>query len=326
MKLHNEALLTKSLRRGLALSAGVAMLAACSTSGDAGPVNTALSGSRADGPQADFPILIGAPYTINGVNYTPVDTLNYDEVGKAILDAGAMGVTGAHHTLPVPSYVEVTSLETGRTILVRLERRGPMMSNDLIALSPAALAQLEGEAGLAVRVRRVNPPEEQRAMLRAGNMVPLRMDTPMSLVSVLRRNLPADTAPEPVPQPPVAVAPADPLALPDVVAEPVEAAAVPETPAIEPLEVAATDRDTGRTAPVPSADADGFFVQAAAFSTQERADRAAQALDAFVLPGGQFFRVRTGPFATREEASASLAKVRAAGYDDARILEGGWNR
>jgi rare lipoprotein A len=38
-----------------------------------------------------------------------------------------------------------------------------------------------------VRVRRVNPPEDQRALLRAGQSAPLRMDTPMPLVEILRR-------------------------------------------------------------------------------------------------------------------------------------------
>ena len=62
------------------------------------------------------------------------------------------------------------------------------------------------------------------------------------------------------------------------------------------------------------------MVQAATFSTQERAARAAGALGGQVLPAGNLFRVRTGPFAARAEAEASLANVRRAGYSDARIL------
>ena len=66
-----------------------------------------------------------------------------------------------------------------------------------------------------------------------------------------------------------------------------------------------------------------FVVQAAAFSTAERAERAARTLDGNVTRAGRYYRVRTGPFATRGEAEASLAKVRAAGYSDARILTNG---
>ncbi|MWV28032.1 SPOR domain-containing protein [Aurantiacibacter rhizosphaerae] len=164
-------------------------LAACGTTGsaDLAPVS-AMPGN---GPQADYPILVGEPYEIAGTLHTPADVLNYDEVGYLTLDPDTAGFSGAHHSLPVPSYAEVTSLETGRTVLVRLERRGPMTTNHLIALSPAAMAQLGGSVEMPVRVRRVNPPEVQRAMLRAGEAAPLRMDTPTSLLTVLQRRLPS---------------------------------------------------------------------------------------------------------------------------------------
>ena len=142
------------------------------------------------GPAADYPIVVGEPYAVMGVNYTPVDTLNYDEVGYLGIEPEAdPAITGAHHTLPLPSYVEVTSLDSGRTILVRLIRRGPMDSNSLIALSSGAARQLGVTGTTAVRVRRVNPPEVERAMLRRGEAAPERMETPQSLVTVLRRKL-----------------------------------------------------------------------------------------------------------------------------------------
>jgi rare lipoprotein A len=64
-------------------------------------------------------------------------------------------------------------------------------------------------------------------------------------------------------------------------------------------------------------------VQAAAFSTADRATRVAGLLGGEVSRSGPYYRVRTGPFATRGEAEASLAKVRAAGYRDARIFTSG---
>src|SRR5512139_970756 len=69
------------------------------------------------GPAADYPMVLGSPYVVDGVTYTPADTMNIDQVGYAVVeqDAGA-GVSIAHRTLPLPSYVEVTSLRTGRTI------------------------------------------------------------------------------------------------------------------------------------------------------------------------------------------------------------------
>src|SRR5690606_29754421 len=69
-------------------------------------------------------------------------------------------------------------------------RRGPMDGHALIGLSRGAIAQLSASNGTPVRVRRVNPPEDERALLRAGSPAPLRMDTPMPLVEVLKRKLP----------------------------------------------------------------------------------------------------------------------------------------
>ena len=289
-----------------ALTLAVA-LGAC---GGAGTPGSLASAPPVNGPQADYPVTLGESYSVAGVAYTPEDVLNYDQVGTLALDAaGGSSVSGAHHTLPLPSYVEVTSLDSGRTILVRIERRGPMAGNELLALSGAALDQLGVAVGAPVRVRRVNPPEEHRALLRAGQPAPLRMDTPMPLVEVLRRKLPAQAA-GPVPA-----------------ATPAPASAAP--PPLPPLAVAdaPAPKTAPKTAPKPASRpvvaASGFVVQAAAFSTADRADKAAHALGGEVSRAGPYFRVRTGPFATRSEAEASLAKVRAAGYSDARILTSG---
>jgi rare lipoprotein A len=73
--------------------------------------------------------------------------------------------------------------------------------------------------------------------------------------------------------------------------------------------------------PVPAGG--GFVVQAASFSSSANARNAARALEGDVQQAGSYFRVHTGPFATRGEAEASLAKVRAAGYRDARISTSG---
>ena len=58
-------------------------------------------------------------------------------------------------------------------------------------------------------------------------------------------------------------------------------------------------------------------------STLERAQKVARAIGGTVSQAGRYFRVRTGPFATRAQAEASLAKVRSAGYSDARISTNG---
>ena len=63
------------------------------------------------GPAADYPVVIGAPFTINAMGYTPADALNYDAVGQAVITSdGGTAVSIAHKTLPLPSYAEVTAL------------------------------------------------------------------------------------------------------------------------------------------------------------------------------------------------------------------------
>ena len=314
------------LLAGLVAASGLAVLAGCASASGAAERMPVAAGTAVNGPSADYPVLVGEPYVIAGTTFTPSDTLNYDEVGYLAAPTDMAGITAAHHTLPVPSYIEVTSLESGRTILVRVERRGPMDSTRLLALSPAAMTQLGVSTDTPVRVRRVNPPEVQRAELRAGGKAPLRMDTPMSLVAVLKRQLPPPpmsgaapapqaTAQAPAPAVPQAQAEALPPPAPEFAPLPAPAPApAPEAPAAAPRE---PQTPVARpTAPI----AGGFVVQAATFSNQNNAERAARTLGGTVSPSGRFYRVRTGPFASRAEAEASLAKVRAAGYSDARIF------
>jgi rare lipoprotein A (peptidoglycan hydrolase) len=58
----------------------------------------------------------------------------------------AMKITAAHPTLPIPSYVRVTNVENGRTLVVRVIDRGPFLSDRIIDLSYVAAAKL-GYAG-----------------------------------------------------------------------------------------------------------------------------------------------------------------------------------
>lgn len=276
----------------------------------------------ASGPAADYPVVLGESFTVGTQTYTPADKLNYDEVGQATIaaDAGER-ISAAHKTLPLPSYVEVTSLESGRTILVRIERRGPMSNETLIELSPGAAAQLGLTDRTAVRVRRVNPPEPERALIRAGQRAPERMATPKGLLDALNRKLqqqsPAALAQKPAaPVPPVrepTKAPA--VAKPAAVPAPITAQTAP-APRATPTPSA---KSTPAPAPKPAPAANSLIVQVAALSTRQRADAAAAKLGASVSPAGRLWRIRLGPFTSRTAAEAALAKARGAGYSDARI-------
>ena len=302
--------------------AALSLLAACG--GGARPYDAGQASVATGGPAADFPMVIGAPFTVDGITYTPSDTMNYDAVGYADLGAeGATGVSAAHRSLPLPSYIEVTALDTGKTILVRVERRGPMSGKALVELSPGAAAQL-GVAGMpraAIRVRRVNPVEQDRALLRMSQPAPARMDTPKSLLTVLGRKLDQQNGivrpapilapvPEPTPPPaptPVKVKPVKPVKpLPKPVAAPLPKPA--PVPAPAPASKPAAAATHGR-----------YAVQVGAFSSRANAQSVASKIGGSVSPAGKFWRVRMGPFASEAESKAALAKAKAAGYSDARI-------
>ena len=116
---------------------------------------------------------IGNVYSVSGRTYRPVRDDRYDQVGIAswygptfhgrptangeIFDQHAM--TAAHTTLPIPSIAEVTNLENGRSVIVRINDRGPFVDDRIIDLSRAAATELGyASAGLArVRVRYLGP-------------------------------------------------------------------------------------------------------------------------------------------------------------------------
>jgi rare lipoprotein A len=132
----------------------------------------------ARGPEAPVPKVkgvykVGKPYVINGVTYYPQEDPGYDRVGIASwygtdfhskqtangerFDMNA--VTAAHPTLPIPSYVYATNLSNGRTLLVRVNDRGPYKPGRIIDLSrqSARLLGFEGNGITQIRVRYAGP-------------------------------------------------------------------------------------------------------------------------------------------------------------------------
>lgn len=175
-----------------------------------GPIGVALllSGCAGGGyrPVSDLPVRIGKPYAIRGVTYVPAAQPDYDMLGRASWYGAESGnrtangerfrvkaVTAAHTTLPLPSYVEVTALDTGRTILVRVNDRGPFAAGRIIDLSRGAARQLgmERQGTVPVRVRVVDPPEKERARLRKGKGVAERPRVPEATLVQWRARLAA---------------------------------------------------------------------------------------------------------------------------------------
>lgn len=316
--------------RFLASTAALLALASCSGSSDD---NVSSAGTASVERVSDYPLWLGEPFNVGTTRFVPEDVALYDDVGVAGIYGGEMAgkstangeiflssaISAAHKTLPLPSYVEVTALDTGRTILVRINDRGPMSNDRLIDLSEGAARQLaileKGTAG--VRVRRVNPPENEKSALRAGQAATLRMDTPESLLKVLRDKLAKQAKPIAAVAPPEKTAPVLPAkkeaakpAKPSVATKKEEAKAAPVV--ANPKEEAKTKTTTGRA----------YVVQVAAFASRANADALAKKLNASVAPSsdGKLFRVRFGPFAAEKEAQAALAEVRKRGYPQARLV------
>ena len=116
---------------------------------------------------------LGDPYLAGGKWYTPVNDQFYDRVGLAswygdffhgrrtangeVYDMNAL--TGAHPTLPMPTYVSVTNLANNRSIVVRINDRGPYHDGRIIDLSHRAAQELGfyGHGTAVVRVRYLGP-------------------------------------------------------------------------------------------------------------------------------------------------------------------------
>ena len=128
------------------------------------------------------------PYEVAGVWYSPRYQPDYDEVGLASWDGpestnrrtadgeafNVNALSAAHRTLPLPCVVEVTDLQTGRRIQVRVNDRGPFVAGRIIDLSPRAARELGiiGKGSARVRVRYVGPPPALTEDAQGGAAVP----------------------------------------------------------------------------------------------------------------------------------------------------------
>lgn len=158
------------------------------TSGGSSASPTSSSGSASAWTGGSGEQKVGRPYTIAGRTYVPARDDDYDEIGVSswygpnfhgrptangeIFDQNAL--SAAHTTLPIPSMIEVTNLENGRTAVLRLNDRGPFADDRILDVSRAAAVQLGfQQQGLArVRVRYLGPPE---GVAPAGTVAPSRI-------------------------------------------------------------------------------------------------------------------------------------------------------
>ena len=211
------------------------------------------------------------------------------------------GMSAAHKTLPLPAYVRVTNLQNGRSVVVRVNDRGPFVGNRIIDLSYTAAAKLD--------------------MLRNGTaMVEVRSVGPASTpgdvgVSAAAGGISAGTAQAAPPATPAMTAP--PMAPP--AAQPIGAAPAGVPPGAVPI----------APAPVTSAPATALYVQAGAFADPANAERLATRLrgggygTVFIrddyIAGRKLYRVRIGPVPDVPEFDRIVAALDRAGVRDAHL-------
>lgn len=297
-----------------------ASLAACATTGPA-PTSVARTSSPSRGADHAAGQARGVmrPYQVNGVWYTPRDQPGYDVQGTAswygaqfhnrrtadgeIFDMDS--ASAAHKTLPLPCIVEVTNLENGRRLRVRVNDRGPFVEGRIIDLSREAAKQLGFYAkGTArVRVRYVGPADLAR---------------PEDGVRYAQADPPA---PRPRPQPPQPAPPADARGEDDPAAAP---ARHPGADSEAWTQAVAADAPPPTNGYLPSPPRI-VRIQAAAFSDRGNAERAAARLagqgetsiDTIQRGENVLYRV-TVRCAGDDQA---VGRVAAAGFPGAHLLE-----
>ncbi|HEX4160721.1 MAG TPA: septal ring lytic transglycosylase RlpA family protein [Rhizomicrobium sp.] len=291
------------------MCASAGLVAACSTSPETSSVGT---------------YKVGQPYQEAGVWYYPQEQPDYDATGVAswygsdfhgkltangeVFDA--RGLTAAHPTLPMPVNVRVTNLENGRSLILRVNDRGPFARGRIIDVSARA-AQLLGfyEKGTA----RVRVTYLARADLPAG-----RAESTTAIAAIT------------VPTKAVQVASLDPVSVAPQGAAPRASGADVTSAATTTADLAPVMRPS--EAPDSSVghdrDATHYYVQAGAFSQRENAERLKDRLsDAGDLTissidrnGALLYRVRIGPFDSVDAADAALARLSGVGGRDAKIV------
>lgn len=194
--------------RVLVVVAGGLLLANCSANSRIDPKWGVAASPRVveDGapvPKGGGRYRVGKPYTIAGRTYVPQEDVNYKAEGLAswygadfhgrytangeVFDKES--ISAAHPTMPLPSYARVTNLRNKKSIIVRVNDRGPYVGNRVIDLSArvARLLEFHGHGVTKVKVEYVgraplagSDDRKLVATLRDGNAPPPKVQVASS--------------------------------------------------------------------------------------------------------------------------------------------------
>jgi rare lipoprotein A len=291
---------------------------------------------------------IGKPYAVDGVWYYPKVDYSYVATGIAswygpdfqgkptangeIFDMNE--VTAAHQTLPLPSIGRVTNLENGRSLLVRINDRGPFVNGRIIDVSrrTAQLLGFEAKGTAKVRVEVMADQSRQIALTMPSDPseqppAPAVTAAPRAIVTAEELPTPPGVKTAPAPSAPAPKAPVVTAASAAPAASRIDGVAV-RSAAAATLDASGQNLDAAPAVTVEPVGPANIYIQAGAFTRIDNANRLRARLSPLgqtkvtpVLVGDQqMFRVRLGPVATVEDADRLLQSVIGAGYKDAQVI------
>ncbi|ACL95366.1 septal ring lytic transglycosylase RlpA family protein [Caulobacter vibrioides] len=262
------------------------------------------------------------PYQIKGIWYYPHEDRNYNVVGIGswygeqfhnrktsngeIFDMNLP--SAAHKTLPLPSLVEVTNLDNGRKMILRVNDRGPFVGDRIIDLSKAAADELGyRRQGVArVRVKYVGP-------------------APRRALEAPRQYAQAAPTPPPPPRPRTA-----PRSFEDIQEPPQRVQVLPprREATWSPAPIQQSAPPINPPDPVFTSSRSAYRVQAGSFSTRENAEKAVRQLtsagrasiEAVERATGTLYRVTVAAGEDESAAWTLRERVEALGYSGATIL------
>jgi rare lipoprotein A len=219
-------------------------------------------------------------------------------------------MTAAHRTLPLPAYVRVTNLQNGRSIVVRLNDRGPFVGNRIIDLSYTAASKLD-------MLRNGTAMVEVRSIESGSQGAPLAAPVAAQAPAAVTAQAPA----------PVATPLTAPVSAPLTVTPLTAAETTPPAQSAPPPPEAASDASAGGVSSVAVPRA--LFIQAGAFSDPKNAERLMDKLrgggygKVFIrdneIAGRRMYRVRIGPVSSVAEFDRIVAALEHVGVNDAHL-------
>lgn len=247
---------------------------------------------------------VGNPYKIMGKKYYPEEDYNYEETGIASWygadfhakdtangeEYNMHTMTAAHRTLPLPSIVEVTNLENGKTAIFRVNDRGPFAKNRIIDISKkgAEVLGFSNQGTTKVKVKIL--PEESKALKQAlltGKEVNLR---------VVKNKTNNNSI--------------------------IYSSSINDDNYLQPISSLSNKKDL-------SPKVGNYYVQVGAFNQKTGAENLQNQLSSFnevkiypaTIGNGHFYRVRLGPYGSRQQADDVLIQVKNSGIPNAQTIQ-----